>query len=118
VRGRFSGRPEANNLSCASLERPSRDTASAAPATGARADANISKRLSKQWEYSVGAAVPIVDDDKSYRWLVQDRLRTFFQQGVGFGFIGPDELDTSMEFILQVLRVDKSRMTAPAKVLP
>lgn len=43
------------------------------------AEANVSKRLSKQWELSVGGAVPIVDDDQSYRWLVQTRLRYFFQ---------------------------------------
>ena len=32
----------------------------------------------KQWELSAGGAVPIVDDDQSYRWLVQTRLRYFF----------------------------------------
>jgi len=42
------------------------------------AEANLSKRLGKQWEFSFGGAVPIVDDDKSYRWLVQTRLRYFF----------------------------------------
>ena len=30
--------------------------------------------IDKQWEYSIGGAAPIVNDDKSYRWLLQGRL--------------------------------------------
>ena len=40
-------------------------------------EAMFTHRLSKQWEYSVGGAAPMVDDDKSYRWVLQGRLRLY-----------------------------------------
>jgi hypothetical protein len=37
-------------------------------------EAMFTKRLSKEWEYSIGGAAPIVNDDRSYRWLLQGRV--------------------------------------------
>jgi hypothetical protein len=34
--------------------------------------------VSKSFEYGVGGAVAIVDDDRAYRWLVQARLTFYF----------------------------------------
>jgi hypothetical protein len=41
-------------------------------------EAMFTHRLNKQWEYSVGGAVPVDEGDKSYRWLLQGRLSYFF----------------------------------------
>jgi hypothetical protein len=39
----------------------------------------VTNRVNKQWEYSVGGAYNLdVDDDRSYRWLVQGRLTYYF----------------------------------------
>ena len=35
-------------------------------------------RLNKNWEYAFGGAYEIVDSDPSYRWLLQGRLRYYF----------------------------------------
>ena len=43
-------------------------------------EAMVTNRLSKEWEYSVGGAYALVDDDRSYRWLLQGRLTYFFQR--------------------------------------
>jgi hypothetical protein len=34
--------------------------------------------VSKSWSYAFGGAYALVDDDKSYRWLVQARLSFYF----------------------------------------
>jgi hypothetical protein len=36
-------------------------------------------RANKQWEYSFGGAKAVKDDDQSYRWLLQGRLRYYFE---------------------------------------
>jgi hypothetical protein len=41
-------------------------------------DALVTHRVSKSFEYGVGGAVAIVDDDRAYRWLVQARLTFYF----------------------------------------
>lgn len=41
-------------------------------------DVLVTQRVSKSFEYGVGGAVPIVNDDRSYRWLVQARLTFYF----------------------------------------
>jgi hypothetical protein len=41
-------------------------------------DVLVTHRVSKSFEFGVGGAVPIVDDDRAYRWLVQARLTFYF----------------------------------------
>ena len=41
-------------------------------------EAMATYRISKPWEVSLGGAVPVNDDDRSYRWLVQGRLSRYF----------------------------------------
>ena len=41
-------------------------------------DVLVTHRVSKSFEYGVGGAVPILDDDRAYRWLVQARLTFYF----------------------------------------
>jgi len=43
------------------------------------AEAMVVNRLSKNWEYAVGGAYEIVDSNPSYRWLVEGRLRYYFE---------------------------------------
>ena len=38
-------------------------------------EAMLTNRVTKSWEYSVGGAYALVEDDRSYRWLLQGRLR-------------------------------------------
>ena len=41
-------------------------------------EAMFLNRVSKSFNYSVGGAYALVDDDKSYRWLIQARFTFFF----------------------------------------
>jgi len=41
-------------------------------------EAMVTHRISKSWAYSMGGAYALVDDAKSYRWLLQARLRFFY----------------------------------------
>lgn len=41
-------------------------------------DVLVAHRVNKSFEFGVGGAVPIVDDDRFYRWLVQARLTFYF----------------------------------------
>lgn len=43
------------------------------------AEAMLTYRADKGLEYSFGGAAPIVNDDKSYRWLLQGRVTFFFK---------------------------------------
>lgn len=42
-------------------------------------EAMIGHRINKQWEYSVGGSWAVNDADQSYKWLLQGRLRSYFQ---------------------------------------
>ena len=42
-------------------------------------EAMLTKRLSKTWEYSFGGAYELVSDEPSFRWVVQGRLRYYYQ---------------------------------------
>lgn len=41
-------------------------------------EAMLTNRVSKSWEYSFGGAYALVEDDRSYRWLFQGRLRYYY----------------------------------------
>jgi len=41
-------------------------------------EAMVTHRVSKSWDYALGGAYALVDDDKSYRWLLQARFRFFY----------------------------------------
>jgi hypothetical protein len=41
-------------------------------------EAMLTNRVAKSWEYSVGGAYALVEDDRSYRWLLQGRLTFYY----------------------------------------
>jgi hypothetical protein len=41
-------------------------------------EAMVGNRISKQWEYSFGGSWAVNDADQSYKWLLQGRLRYYF----------------------------------------
>lgn len=41
-------------------------------------DVLVTHRVNKRFEFGVGGAVPIIDDDRAYRWLLQARLTFYF----------------------------------------
>ncbi len=42
-------------------------------------EAMVGNRISKQWEWSFGGSWAVNDQDQSYKWLLQGRLRYYFQ---------------------------------------
>ena len=42
-------------------------------------EAMVGNRVSKQWEWSFGGASAVNDQDRSYHWLLQGRVRYYFE---------------------------------------